>query len=141
MTEWIEVGKTFGVTFLVLIGVAFFWVKYVWPFITQQVKDSKEAIISASAELGMQRQEFLVSLHEERETNVGAMEKRDKMLAEALDHRDRILSEALGKHDDALQEQSKMFSESLTRRDASLSRIAETLDQLGSLIERQGRTH
>jgi hypothetical protein len=43
MDQWIDFGKNFGIPLLMLGGLAYFLVKYVWPFVTDQIKEAQVA--------------------------------------------------------------------------------------------------
>jgi hypothetical protein len=105
--------------------VAYFWSKAVWPFIVQQVKDSKDAILSANKELTQQRGDFLIALREQTERLAGEIHNRDEALVKAL-----------SRQEEALNYHARMLLEAITRRDAAQSRTAETLELIYNKIER-----
>jgi Na+-translocating ferredoxin:NAD+ oxidoreductase RnfG subunit len=40
MNDWIEFGKNFGVTLLMLAALAYFLMRHVWPFVTKQIEEA-----------------------------------------------------------------------------------------------------
>ena len=122
--DWIELGSRFGIPFLMIVAAAYFWTRYVWPFIMQQVKDSKEAITASTKEMAEQRKEFLE-----------ALEKQMESVSDEMRHRDEILTTALRERDMALEKHTQMFSEALVRRDAQLSRVSGTLELMSGVLE------
>lgn len=51
--DWVQVGTTFGIPVLILFGLAWFGIKYVWPMVIQQVEYAQQ-----------ERREFLAALKE-----------------------------------------------------------------------------
>jgi len=41
MEQWIDVASKFGIPVAMLIGLAYFVVRHVWPFVTKQIEDAQ----------------------------------------------------------------------------------------------------
>lgn len=70
--EWLEFGKSFGVPILLLAAVGYFFVKNIWPFVMEQLKDAR-------SEGKTERDQFMK-----------ALERRDCEFAKVIAHLDDI---------------------------------------------------
>lgn len=107
--DWIEFGNRFGIPLLVLAGVAWFVVRYAWPFITtqawpfiiKQVEDFKKEREAERNQFLKEREteriQFLSSMElltkerqSERIAFLAAMDSRDKQFAPVVESLDKL---------------------------------------------------
>ena len=62
--DWIQIGSTFGIPVLLLVAIAVFTVRYVWPFAVEQVRAFQEERRQERKAWDEERKVFIATLQQ-----------------------------------------------------------------------------